>query len=126
MMDDYSDLGEWAVADCDAVLDFYLRALSAQELGRECLMDGCVVSARVRVGRYSFTFSDSVLVADSQGRRWPSPPFVTEPEHCSLLLSRVMSAGGAVRLSAGDALGRQWTVTLLDPESRDWTLARDG
>jgi PhnB protein len=109
-------------------IEWYKRALGAEEISRHAGPDGKIMHAQVRIG------DSSIMLHDAMGGGKGPQAFGGSPaslwiyvEDCDALFNRAVAAGARV---AGGPMGQMadqfWgdrAGTLSDPEGYSWTIA---
>lgn len=109
-------------------IDWYKKALGAQEVTRAVGPDGKIMHAEVRIGNSLIMLNDAVGGTKSPGAIGGSPASLwVYVEDCDALFNRAVAAGARVAPGPMGALADQFwgdrTGTLVDPEGYQWTIA---
>ncbi|HTP52717.1 MAG TPA: VOC family protein [Anaeromyxobacteraceae bacterium] len=115
------------LSDCGRAIDFYKRALGAEEVGRFPSPDGkSVWHAELRIG-------DSIVyAADEMPGRSAKPPapdrispvgFWIWTADCDAAHRRAVDAGGRSKMPPTDMFWGDRTATVEDPYGYSWTFA---
>jgi PhnB protein len=110
-------------------IDWYKKALGAEELSRATGPDGKVMHADLRIGNSHIMVND-VMGADGKGPKafGGSPASLwIYVEDCDALFNRAVAAGGKVVGGPMGKMGDQFwgdrAGTLTDPQGYKWTIA---
>ena len=113
-----------------AAIDWYRKALGAEELSRAVGPDGKIMHAELRIGDSVFMLNDDMMGGGHTARAQGSSPFslwVYVPD-CDALFARAVAAGA--KIWGGTTWGRMqdqfWgdrSGTIEDPEGYRWTIA---
>jgi len=109
-------------------LDWYKKALGAEEVTRAVGPDGKIMHATVRIGDSLIMLNDEMGGAKSAKATGGSPASLwLYVDDCDALFERAIAAGAR---AAGGPMGRMqdqfWgdrSGTLVDPEGYSWTIA---
>jgi len=109
-------------------IDWYKKALGAEEMGRAIGPDGKVMHAEIRMGDSRIMMNDEMGGGKSPKALGGSPAALyVYVEDCDALFNRAVSAGA--RLSQGpmgqlqDQFWGDRTGSFTDPEGYQWTIA---
>ena len=109
-------------------LDWYKRALGAEELNRSAGPDGKIIHAEIRVGDSRMMLNDEMGGGKSARAYGGSPISLwVYVDDCDSMFNRAVSAG-AQRASGpmGQMADQFWgdrCGTIIDPEGYSWTIA---
>jgi PhnB protein len=103
-------------------IDWYTKALGAQEVARALGPDGKVMHAEIRIG------DSLIMLNDSMGGASPSPAaFWVYVEDCDALFNRAVAAGAKVLPGPMGPMADQFwgdrAGTLTDPYGHQWSIA---
>ena len=109
-------------------IDWYKKALGAEELSRAVGPDGKIMHAELRIGDSRIMVNDAMMGAKGPNTLGGSPSSLyVYVEDCDALFNRAVGAGGQV---AGGPMGAMqdqfWgdrCGTFKDPEGHTWTIA---
>lgn len=109
-------------------IEWYTKALGAQEISRALDDDGKVLHAEIRVGNSHIMLHDAMMGAQSAKRMGGSPVSLwIYVEDADTLFKRATSAGGkAADGPMGQMADQFWgdrCGTFIDPEGYAWTIA---
>ncbi|MGI5860559.1 MAG: VOC family protein [Myxococcales bacterium] len=113
------------VKDGAAALDFYKRALGAQELGRMSMPDGKIAHAEFKVG------DSTIMLADEMGMGGASPQtlngvtssFYVYVQDADAAFKRAVDAGASVVAPMEDAFWGDRYGMVRDPFGHLWSFA---
>lgn len=114
--------------DAAAAIDWYKRALGAEEVARAVGPDGKIMHAEVRIGDSLIMMHDAMGGAKGPRAFGGSPASLwLYVEDCDALFNRAVAAGAQVRPGPMGALMDQFwgdrTGTITDPHGYQWTIA---
>ena len=109
-------------------IDWYKRALGAEELARSLGPDGKVMHAEIRIGDTKMMVNDPIGPTKSPQALGGSPASLwVYVEDCDALFSRAVAAGGKVLPGPmGGMMDQFWgdrSGTFTDPYGYQWTIA---
>lgn len=111
-----------------ASIDWYKKALGAEEVTRALGPDGKVLHAVIRIGNSLIMLNDDMMGGNTVKAHHGSPAslWVYVPD-CDALFNRAIKAGAQVAPGGmGDLADQFWgdrSGTILDPEGYRWTIA---
>ena len=111
-----------------AAIDWYKKALGAEEVARAVGPDGKIMHAEIRVGDSLIMLNDEMGGGRSPKAIGGSPASLwLYVEDCDTLFNRAVAAGGKVPPGPMGALADQFwgdrTGTIVDPHGYTWTIA---
>lgn len=110
--------------DCKAALDWYVKALGAEELSRNLGPDGKIIHSEFRVGNSRIMAHDAMMGGKGPKEFGGSPAalwlFV---EDCDAVFNRAISAGAAVVRPLENQFWGDRCGTLKDPHGYAWTVS---
>ena len=110
--------------DCKAALDWYARALGAEETGRSLAPDGKIIHADFRIGNSHVMAHDAMMGGKGPLEFGGSPAALwIYVENCDALFQRAVAAGAAVVRAVEDQFWGDRCGTLKDPHGYAWTIA---
>jgi PhnB protein len=114
--------------DTAKAIDWYKKALGAEEVGRAVGPDGKIMHAEIKVGDSPIMLNDEVGGGKSPKGFGGSPASLwLYVENCDTLFNRAVGAGAKVHPGPMGALADQFwgdrTGTLIDPFGYTWTVA---
>jgi PhnB protein len=108
-------------------IDWYRRALGAEETGRAVGPDGKVIHAELRVGDSRIMVNDAMMGVQGPLALGGSPAALwIYVEDCDALFNRAVAAGARVLPGMGVMADQFWgdrTGTFTDPHGYRWTIA---
>jgi PhnB protein len=109
-------------------IDWYKKALGAQEVARAVGPDGKVMHAEIRIGNSLIMMNDAMGGAKGPRAIGGCPVSLwVYVEDCDALFNRAVAAGAKVAPGPMGALADQFwgdrTGSLIDPEGYQWTIA---
>lgn len=110
--------------DAATTIDWYKRALGAQELGRHLGPDGKVMHAEIKIGNAIVMVNDAVMGGKGPRAIGGSPASLwVYAEDCDGLFNRAVAAGAQVRMPLADQFWGDRSGTFIDPAGYQWTIA---
>jgi PhnB protein len=114
--------------DTAHAIDWYKRALGAQEVARAVGPDGKIMHAEVRIGDSLIMLNDEVGGGKSAKAFGGSPASLwIYVEDCDALFARAVAAGARVPPGPMGQLSDQFwgdrSGTVIDPHGYQWTIA---
>jgi PhnB protein len=114
--------------DAAKAIDWYKKALGAEEVARALGPDGKVMHAEIRIGNSLIMLNDEVGGGKSPKAIGGSPVSLwIYVEDCDALFNRAVAAGGKVPPGPMGQLSDQFwgdrTGTVIDPHGYQWTIA---
>jgi PhnB protein len=111
-----------------AAIDWYKRALGAEEVSRAVGPDGRVMHAEIRIGDSIIMLNDDIMGGNTVKAHGGSPASLwVYVADCDALFNRAINAGARVAPGGMGALADQFwgdrTGTIVDPEGYRWTIA---
>jgi PhnB protein len=109
-------------------IDWYKKALGAQEVARALGPDGKVMHAEIRIGNSLIMMNDAMGGAKGPKAIGGCPASLwVYVEDCDALFNRAVAAGAKVAPGPMGALADQFwgdrTGSVIDPEGYQWTIA---
>jgi PhnB protein len=109
-------------------LDWYKKALGAEERSRALGPDGKIIHAELRIGNSVFFANDAMMGGKGPKALGGSPAsFWIYVEDCDALFNRALAAGGKVAPGGMGAMQDQFwgdrSGSLTDPAGYIWTIA---
>jgi len=109
-------------------IDWYKKALGAEEVSRFAGPDGKIMHAEVRIGDSRFMVNDVIMGAKGPKAHGGSPAsFWIYVKDCDELFNRAVGAGAQVMGGGMGAMQDQFwgdrSGTIVDPEGYKWTIA---
>jgi PhnB protein len=109
-------------------IEWYKKALGAEELGRAVGPDGKIMHAELRIGDSRIMVNDAMMGAKGPTTLGGSPASLwIYVEDADALFNRAVAAGARVSSGPMGSMGDQFwgdrCGTLSDPEGYQWTIA---
>ena len=109
-------------------IDWYKKALGADEVSRFAGPDGKIMHADLRIGNSHFMVNDAMMGAKGAKAMGGSPAsFWIYVDDCDSLFKRAVDAGGKVDSGGmGQMQDQFWgdrSGTVVDPQGYKWTIA---
>ena len=117
-----------ALDDAVKALEWYKRALGAEEMSRHLGPDGKVMHAEIRIGDSRIMLNDAMMGTKGPKALGGSPASLwIYVEDCDSLFNRAIAAGGQVAHGGmGQMQDQFWgdrSGSLIDPHGYTWTIA---
>jgi PhnB protein len=114
--------------DAAAAIDWYKKALGAEEKGRAVGPDGKILHAEIRVGDSNVMLHDAMMGAKGPKSMGGSPAALwIYTEDCDALFNRALAAGAQPGQGPmGQMQDQFWgdrCGTFIDPQGFQWTIA---
>lgn len=110
--------------DAPRGIDWYKKALGAEEVSRAVGPDGKIMHAELRIGDSRFMVNDAVMGGKGPKAIGGSPASLwVYVEDCDSLFNRATAAGGQVRMAMADQFWGDRCGTFADPQGYSWTIA---
>lgn len=110
--------------DCAAAIDWYKKALGADELSRAVGPDGKIMHAEIRIGNSIIMMHDAMMGGKGPLELGASPIGMwLYVEDCDALFNRAIEAGGATIRPVEDQFWGDRCGTFKDPHGYAWTIA---
>jgi PhnB protein len=113
--------------DAAQAIDWYTRALGAEELGRAVGPDGKILHAELRIGNSRIMLNDAMMGGKGPKALGGSPASLwIYVEDCDALFNRALGAGAQVFGQMGKMADQFWgdrCGTFTDPHGYRWTIA---
>ncbi len=110
-----------------AAIDWYKKALGAEELGRAVGPDGKIMHAELRIGDSRIMLNDAMMGGKGPKAMGGSPASLwIYVEDCDSLYNRAIAAGGQVFGEMGRMADQFWgdrCGTFNDPYGYRWSIA---
>jgi PhnB protein len=105
-------------------IDWYKKALGADELSRAPGPDGKIMHAELRIGDSKIMVNDPVMGGKGPKTLGGSPASLwLYVDDCDTLFNRAVSAGAQARMPIGDQFWGDRCGTVIDPHGYQWTIA---
>lgn len=110
--------------DAPKAIEWYKRALGAEEVSRAKGPDGKIMHAEIQIGSSRLMLNDAVLGAKSAQSYGGSPiNLFVYVDDCDPLFQRAVAAGAAVQMPLGDLYWGDRLGQITDPFGYRWTIA---
>ena len=112
------------VDDAARAIDWYKKALGAEELGRSNGPDGKIMHAELKIGDSRIFVNDPVM--DSKGpKAYGGSPAALwlYVEDCDALFTRAVTAGAQVRMPVDNQFWGDRMGAFVDPHGYSWSVA---
>ena len=110
--------------DAAATIEWYKKALGAEELSRSVGPEGKVMHAELKIGDSRFMMNDVMMGAKGPKDFGGSPAslwlYVTD---CDALFNRAVSAGAEVRMPLADQFWGDRGGAIADPAGYTWWIS---
>jgi len=109
-------------------IDWYKKALGAEEVSRFAGPDGKIMHAELRIGDSKFMVNDVMMGGKGpQGHNGSPASFWIYTQDCDALFNRAVGAGAQIMPGGmGNMQDQFWgdrSGTIVDPEGYRWTIA---
>jgi len=110
--------------DAPKAIDWYKKALGAEELSRSTGPDGKIMHAELRIGDSRFMLNDAVMGGKGPKAIGGSPASLwIYVEDCDALFNRAVAAGAQIRMPMADQFWGDRCGTFSDPQGYSWSIA---
>jgi PhnB protein len=110
--------------DAAGAIDWYKKALGAQEISRNLGPDGKVMHAEIQIGNSRIMLHDAMMGGKGPAEFGGSPvAFWIYVEDCDALFNQALEAGSTVVRPMVDQFWGDRCGTLKDPHGYAWTIA---
>jgi PhnB protein len=107
-----------------AAIDWYKKALGAEEVSRHVGPDGKVMHAELRIGNSRIMLNDAVMGGKGPKAIGGSPASLwLYVEDCDALFNRASAAGAQSKMPLGDQFWGDRCGSFVDPHGYTWTIA---
>jgi PhnB protein len=104
-------------------IDWYKKALGAEELGRSVGPDGKIMHADIQIGDSRFMLNDAMMGSKSAKALGGSPIALwIYVEDCDALFNRAVGAGGQVVMAMADQFWGDRCGCFTDPQGYTWWI----
>jgi len=110
--------------DAPRAIDWYKKALGAEEISRSTGPDGKIMHAELKVGDSRIMLNDAVMGGKGPKAYGGSPMtlWVYVPD-ADALFNKAVGAGAQVRFPLGDQFWGDRCGSFVDPHGHTWTIA---
>jgi PhnB protein len=122
----YSVTPQLTLDNAAEAIDWYKKALGAEEMGRMKDDEGRVMHAEIRIGNSRLMLNDVMTGKGPKAFGGSPASFYVYVEDADSLFNRAIAAGGRVHGNMGALADQFWgdrSGTLLDPFGYQWTIA---
>jgi len=110
--------------DCATAIDWYKKALGAEELTRSAGPGGKLMHAEIRIGDSRVMMSDAVMGGKGPKEYGGSPASLwIYVDDCDALFNRAVAAGGQVVMPVADQFWGDRFGAINDPFGYRWSFA---
>ena len=110
--------------DAAKAIDWYKRALGAEEINRHPGPDGKIMHAEIKIGDTRLMLNDAVMGGKGPRALGGSPASLwVYVNDCDALFNRAVGAGAQVRMPLTDQFWGDRSGTFVDPAGYQWTIA---
>ena len=110
--------------DAVQAIEWYKRALGAEEVSRAPGPDGKILHAELKIGDSRIMLNDAVMGNKGPKMLGGSPAALwLYVEDCDALFNKAVSAGAQVRMPMGDQFWGDRCGSVSDPHGYSWTIA---
>jgi len=110
--------------DAPRAIDWYKKALGAEEISRSTGPDGKIMHAELRIGDSRIMVNDAVMGGKGPKAIGGSPASLwLYVDDSDALFKRAVDAGGQVRMPIADQFWGDRCGTVTDPSGYSWTIA---
>src|SRR5436190_22833080 len=105
-------------------IEWYKKALGAEEMGRAMGPDGKVMHAELRIGDSRIMLNDAMMGGKGPKALGGSPASLwLYVDDCDALFNRAVAAGAQVKMPIGDQFWGDRCGTVADPHGYNWSIA---
>jgi PhnB protein len=105
-------------------IDWYKKALGAEELSRAPGPDGKLMHAEIKIGDSKIMLNDAVMGNKGPKMLGGSPASLwIYVDDCDALFNRAVGAGAQVRMPMADMFWGDRCGSVIDPHGYSWTVA---
>jgi PhnB protein len=110
--------------DASAAIEWYKKALGAEELSRSKGPDGKVMHAEIKIGDSRLMVHDAMMGSKGPKALGGSPAGLwVYVEDCDALFNRAVAAGGEVAMPMADQFWGDRCGNVRDPHGYTWMIA---
>jgi PhnB protein len=110
--------------DAPRAIEWYRKALGAEEVSRHTGPDGKIMHAEIRIGDSRIMLNDAIMGGKGPKAIGGSPASLwVYVEDCDSLFNRAVAEGGQVRMPMGDQFWGDRCGGFVDPSGYAWTIA---
>jgi PhnB protein len=104
-------------------IDWYKKALGADEISRSVGPDGKIMHAELTIGDSRFMVNDVMMGKGPKGYGGSPASFWVYVDNCDTLFNRAVGAGAEVTMPMADQFWGDRGGALKDPEGYTWWIA---
>ncbi|HEY7500427.1 MAG TPA: VOC family protein [Vicinamibacterales bacterium] len=104
-------------------IDWYKKALGADEISRSVGPDGKIMHAELTIGDSRFMVNDVMMGKGPRGYGGSPASFWVYVDNCDTLFNRAVGAGAEVTMPMADQFWGDRGGALKDPEGYTWWIA---
>jgi PhnB protein len=105
-------------------IDWYKKALGAEELSRAPGPDGKLMHAEIKIGDSKIMLNDAVMGNKGPKMLGGSPASLwLYVDDCDALFNRAVGAGAQIHMPIGDQFWGDRCGNVIDPHGYSWTIA---
>ena len=113
-----------ALDNAAQALEWYKKALGAEELSRSAGPDGKIMHAEIRIGDSRIMVNDALMGAKGPKAIGGSPASLwIYVEDCDAMFNRAVGAGAQVRMPMEDQFWGDRSGAFEDPHGYTWSIA---
>ena len=110
--------------DAAQAIEWYKKALGAEELSRSTGPDGKIMHAEIRIGNSRIMLNDAVMGGKGPKAIGGSPVSLwLYVEECDALFNKAVGAGAQVRMPMQNQFWGDRCGTVADPHGYSWSIA---
>lgn len=105
-------------------IEWYKKALGAEEVSRSVGPDGKIMHAEIRIGDSRVMMNDAMMGGKGPSAYGGSPASLwVYVDDCDALFNRAVSAGATVEMAVADQFWGDRGGSIVDPEGYRWWIA---
>jgi PhnB protein len=104
-------------------IDWYKKALGAEEVSRNLGPDGKIMHAEIRIGDSRIMVNDVMMGKGPKGLGGSPASFWLFVDNCDALYERAVKAGAAVQMPLADQFWGDRAGSVEDPAGYTWWIA---
>jgi len=105
-------------------IEWYKKALGAEEVSRSAGPDGKIMHADLRIGDSRIMLHDAMMGSKGPKELGGSPASLwVYVEDCDALFNRAVSAGAQVQMAMADQFWGDRSGAFMDPHGYSWSIA---
>lgn len=120
----YTVTPQLTLDDASEAIDWYKKALGAEEMSRHPGPDGRIMHAEVRIGNSRVMLNDAVMGGKGPKEIGGSPASLwLYVDDCDALFNRAVAAGAQIAMPMADQFWGDRCGGIKDPHGYTWTIA---